>query len=173
MERERKNALKIETPFPLPTGIMVFAKPAVIPSELASTPDAPLSSLSVQLDLSKAAETYSPQIDSISANFRAASYLAAAQIFLKSNATLERELVAEDVKERLLGHWVCAISAQIQLATDDSGFRELLEESTSFIPISTHLSLETRNVSRPTKKASSSCADLVTAPLLSSQSQSL
>lgn len=88
---------------------MVFAKPVVIASELASTPSVPLSSLAVQLDLSKAAETYSPQIDSISANYRLSCYLAAAQIFLKSNATLEKQLTAEDVKQRLLGHWVCVV----------------------------------------------------------------
>ena len=89
--------------------IKMVVKPAVIPSELSSTPSATLVSLSVQLDLSKAAETYSSQIDSISANFRASCYLATAQIFLKSNATLERKLEVQDVKERLLGHFVIRI----------------------------------------------------------------
>lgn len=36
---------------------------------------------------------------------RAANYLTAAQIFLQDNFLLERELTADDVKPRLLGHW--------------------------------------------------------------------
>ena len=36
---------------------------------------------------------------------RAANYLTAAQIFLKNNFLLERELKSEDIKPRLLGHW--------------------------------------------------------------------
>ncbi len=37
--------------------------------------------------------------------WRAANYLAVGQIYLMDNALLERPLVAEDVKPRLLGHW--------------------------------------------------------------------
>ena len=36
---------------------------------------------------------------------RAVDYLAAAQIYLKSNSLLEEPLVPEHVKDRLLGHW--------------------------------------------------------------------
>src|SRR6476660_669445 len=36
---------------------------------------------------------------------RAADYLGAAQIYLKSNALLEEPLQPEHIKERLLGHW--------------------------------------------------------------------
>lgn len=36
---------------------------------------------------------------------RLTDYLAAAQVFLKDNIFLERELRATDIKERLLGHW--------------------------------------------------------------------
>ncbi len=36
---------------------------------------------------------------------RAANYISAAQIFLQDNFLLERPLVAEDIKPRLLGHW--------------------------------------------------------------------
>src|SRR5262249_49021883 len=36
---------------------------------------------------------------------RAADYLAAAQIYLKSNPLLEEPLAPEHIKERLLGHW--------------------------------------------------------------------
>lgn len=37
--------------------------------------------------------------------FRAANYLTVAQIFLRDNFLLERELTFDDVKPRLLGHW--------------------------------------------------------------------
>ncbi len=37
--------------------------------------------------------------------WRAANYLAVGQIYLMDNALLERQLVPEDVKPRLLGHW--------------------------------------------------------------------
>lgn len=37
--------------------------------------------------------------------FRAANYISAIQIYLKSNFLLERELTFDDIKPRLLGHW--------------------------------------------------------------------
>ncbi|MET0447481.1 MAG: phosphoketolase, partial [Aeromicrobium sp.] len=37
--------------------------------------------------------------------WRAANYLAVGQIYLLDNPLLERGLVAEDIKPRLLGHW--------------------------------------------------------------------
>ncbi|KAI9061053.1 phosphoketolase [Trametes sanguinea] len=36
---------------------------------------------------------------------RAADYVAAAMIFLKDNALVERDITADDIKPRLLGHW--------------------------------------------------------------------
>ncbi|KAI0091335.1 D-xylulose 5-phosphate/D-fructose 6-phosphate phosphoketolase [Irpex rosettiformis] len=36
---------------------------------------------------------------------KAADYIAAAMIFLKDNTTIERDIVSEDIKNRLLGHW--------------------------------------------------------------------
>ena len=36
---------------------------------------------------------------------RAANYISAAQLYLQSNFLLERELVFDDIKPRLLGHW--------------------------------------------------------------------
>ncbi|MGA3131663.1 MAG: phosphoketolase family protein [Terracidiphilus sp.] len=39
------------------------------------------------------------------AYWRAANYLSVGQIYLKDNALLERPLVLDDVKPRLLGHW--------------------------------------------------------------------
>ncbi len=44
-------------------------------------------------------------INSLDAYFRAANYLAAAQIYLQDNQLLTRPLAAEDIKPRLLGHW--------------------------------------------------------------------
>ena len=37
--------------------------------------------------------------------WRAANYVSVGQIYLLDNPLLERELVAEDIKPRLLGHW--------------------------------------------------------------------
>lgn len=37
--------------------------------------------------------------------YRAVNYLAAAQVYLRSNALLRKPLTAEDIKPRLLGHW--------------------------------------------------------------------
>ena len=45
------------------------------------------------------------EIDRLDLWFRAANYLAVGQIYLLDNPLLERALVAEDVKPRLLGHW--------------------------------------------------------------------
>jgi xylulose-5-phosphate/fructose-6-phosphate phosphoketolase len=41
----------------------------------------------------------------LDAYFRAANYLAAGQIYLMDNPLLRRQLVPEDIKPRLLGHW--------------------------------------------------------------------
>ena len=43
--------------------------------------------------------------DAVGAHWRAANYLAAAQIYLQDNFLLERPLRPEDIKPRLLGHW--------------------------------------------------------------------
>ncbi|NUP51718.1 MAG: phosphoketolase family protein [Catenulispora sp.] len=45
------------------------------------------------------------QLRAIDAYWRAANYLSAAQIYLRDNPLLHRELTAEDIKPRLLGHW--------------------------------------------------------------------
>ncbi len=44
-------------------------------------------------------------IDSIKKQVRLADYISVAQIFLKDNFLLDRPLVKEDIKDRLLGHW--------------------------------------------------------------------
>jgi xylulose-5-phosphate/fructose-6-phosphate phosphoketolase len=45
------------------------------------------------------------RIDQLDANFRAANYLGAAQIYLRNNTLLRQPLRPEDIKPRLLGHW--------------------------------------------------------------------
>ncbi len=45
------------------------------------------------------------QLDNLTDYFRAANYLTATQIYLQDNYLLERELLHEDIKPRLLGHW--------------------------------------------------------------------
>jgi len=50
--------------------------------------------------------TKEPRQDRAAARYRrAVDYLAAAQIYLKSNPLLEEPLKPEHIKERLLGHW--------------------------------------------------------------------
>ncbi|MGA8303522.1 MAG: phosphoketolase family protein [Thermoplasmata archaeon] len=45
------------------------------------------------------------RIDQLDANFRAANYLGAAQIYLRSDTLLRDPLRPADIKARLLGHW--------------------------------------------------------------------
>ncbi|KAI8364734.1 phosphoketolase [Radiomyces spectabilis] len=72
-------------------------------SAVPTSKDLKTNDLSVSLDLSKApsADELKPYIELQ----HAANYLAAAMIFLQSNALLRRELTKDDVKPRLLGHW--------------------------------------------------------------------
>lgn len=106
--------------------------PPVIPSELSKTPDAPLSSLEVELDTSALSSLPKGHLQSIIDNWRASCYMASAQvstplavatyrarlqhanpaslplaepqIFLQSNALLTEKLTKEHIKPRLLGH---------------------------------------------------------------------
>jgi xylulose-5-phosphate/fructose-6-phosphate phosphoketolase len=45
------------------------------------------------------------RLDQLDANFRAANFLGAVQIYLRSNALLREPLRPDDIKARLLGHW--------------------------------------------------------------------
>ena len=47
----------------------------------------------------------SKELHQVDAYWRAANYLSAAQIYLRRNPLMDRELSADDVKPRLLGHW--------------------------------------------------------------------
>lgn len=80
--------------------------PPIIPSELSYTAaTTTLSSLSVQLDLTNIPTAIESQLEGVMDQWRASCYLAAAQIFLQSNATMKDELRFDDIKPRLLGHW--------------------------------------------------------------------
>ncbi|KAK4334960.1 hypothetical protein RTBOTA2_003703 [Rhodotorula toruloides] len=80
--------------------------PPIVPSQYAQHPDAPLSSLPVQLDPKQYTAKYpAKHLDAIVANWRLACYLGVAQIFLQSNALMQRKLTKDDVKPRLLGHF--------------------------------------------------------------------
>lgn len=75
--------------------------PPIVPSQYAQHPDAPLSSLPVQLDPSQYTAKYpAKHLDAIVANWRLSCYLGASQIFLQSNAILSRKLTKDDVKPR-------------------------------------------------------------------------
>jgi xylulose-5-phosphate/fructose-6-phosphate phosphoketolase len=45
------------------------------------------------------------RLDQLDANFRAANFLGAAQIYLRGNTLLRQPLRPDDIKPRLLGHW--------------------------------------------------------------------
>ena len=65
----------------------------------------PDSILEYHVDLDYANALAPNELQAITKFRRAADYIAAAMIFLKDNVLLEREIKAEDIKPRLLGHW--------------------------------------------------------------------
>ncbi|HTF91350.1 MAG TPA: phosphoketolase family protein [Planctomycetota bacterium] len=71
------------------------------------------------------------RLEPLDAFWRAANYLAAAQIYLQANPLLRRPLVAEDVKPRLLGHWgtvpgITLVSAHLNRLIQDTRAKVLL-----------------------------------------------
>jgi xylulose-5-phosphate/fructose-6-phosphate phosphoketolase len=85
-----------------------------MPSEFHETPNPPpeksqlpdsLLQLAINLDEAKKSVLTDEEIEACKAYRRAANYIAAAMIFLKENALLERPVKHEDIKPRLLGHW--------------------------------------------------------------------
>ncbi|EGN99141.1 hypothetical protein SERLA73DRAFT_168658 [Serpula lacrymans var. lacrymans S7.3] len=65
----------------------------------------PDSMLDYQVQLTTAEVLSQDELSDIEKFRRAANYIAAAMIFLKSNVFLERDLTFDDIKPRLLGHW--------------------------------------------------------------------
>ncbi|KAI0787950.1 phosphoketolase [Fomes fomentarius] len=83
----------------MPGQLLFQPNPPPDPSQL---PDSILD-YGVKLDISK---TLTPEeLSAIKQFRRAADYIAAAMIFLKDNALVERDIVSDDIKPRLLGHW--------------------------------------------------------------------
>jgi len=74
------------------------------PPEPSQLPDDVLK-LAINLDAVKATVLTDNELKSLKAFRAAANYIAAAMIFLKDNALLERPVKHEDIKPRLLGHW--------------------------------------------------------------------
>ncbi|KAI0321766.1 XFP N-terminal domain-containing protein [Amylostereum chailletii] len=72
------------------------------PADPSRLPDSILD-LRVHLDLQNALSR--EELTAIGDFRRAADYIAAAMIFLKDNAMLDRKVSKEDIKTRLLGHW--------------------------------------------------------------------
>lgn len=70
------------------------------------------------------------QKEVIKRKIRAANYLTVAQIFLKDNFLLERELRSDDIKPRLLGHWGTCPGINIAYNCLKSYFRD---ENFSFV----------------------------------------
>ncbi|KAL0259774.1 hypothetical protein SLS55_005514 [Diplodia seriata] len=82
----------------MPGEVIDRPNPEPLPSHL---PDDVLD-LAVKLDNTTLPEPHNAQLHAFR---RAAAYIAAAMIFLRDNALLERDLTFDDIKPRLLGHW--------------------------------------------------------------------
>jgi xylulose-5-phosphate/fructose-6-phosphate phosphoketolase len=74
------------------------------PPEKSQLPDSVLQ-LAINLDDAKKSVLSKAEIKALEAYRRAANYIAAAMIFLKQDALLERPVRKTDIKPRLLGHW--------------------------------------------------------------------
>ncbi|WWC90666.1 uncharacterized protein L201_005602 [Kwoniella dendrophila CBS 6074] len=77
------------------------------PPKASSLPEELVRQLLVNLDsqISEIKSDKSFDLEGLLTYQRAANYLSAAQIFLRDNGLLTRDLKTEDVKKRLLGHW--------------------------------------------------------------------
>jgi xylulose-5-phosphate/fructose-6-phosphate phosphoketolase len=74
------------------------------PPEKSQLPDSILE-LAINLDEAKKSVLTDNELSAVKAYRRAANYIAAAMIFLKEDALLERPVKKSDIKPRLLGHW--------------------------------------------------------------------
>ncbi|WVR07520.1 hypothetical protein IAU60_004562 [Kwoniella sp. DSM 27419] len=80
---------------------------SVTPPKASSLPEDLVRQLLVNLDqdVSQLKDDKSFDLEGLLAYQRVANYLSAAQIFLRGNGLLTRDLKQSDVKKRLLGHW--------------------------------------------------------------------
>src|SRR5579883_2813017 len=60
---------------------------------------------SVNIHVEEVRQKHGEELDAIARFRRVTDYLAAAEIYLKSNPLLREPLKPEDIKDRLLGHW--------------------------------------------------------------------
>jgi len=74
------------------------------PPEKSQLPD-DLLKLAIDLDDKKKSILSQDELAACEAYRRAANYIAAAMIFLKSNTLCQRKIEHSDIKPRLLGHW--------------------------------------------------------------------
>lgn len=73
-----------------------------MPDTITVTSEAPAS---VQITVDEVRQQHGTELDAIAKFRRVTNYLAAAEIYLKSNPLLREPLKPEDIKDRLLGHW--------------------------------------------------------------------
>src|SRR5437667_12525607 len=64
-----------------------------------------LSFSSPKISVEHIRQAHGAELDAIARYRRVTNYLAAAQIYLKTNVLLEEPLKPEHIKDRLLGHW--------------------------------------------------------------------
>lgn len=87
-------------------------------------------------------------LEKIKHRIRAADYLAVAQLYLKDNFLLERPLMSEDIKPRLLGHWGTCHGINVAYANlksyfgDDPNFSFVLGPGHGFPALQANLFLD-------------------------------
>ncbi len=64
-----------------------------------------VSYISPKISVEQIRQAQGAELDAIARYRRVTNYLAAAQIYLKTNVLLEEPLKPEHIKDRLLGHW--------------------------------------------------------------------
>ena len=79
----------------------------------------------------KAQGAHATRLEQLQTHWRAANYLAAAQIYLRRNALLREPLRVDDIKPRLLGHWgtvpgLTLVYAHLNRLIQDTDARVLL-----------------------------------------------
>ena len=87
-------------------------------------------------------------LDKIHRRVRLCDYLVVAQLYLQDNYLLERELIAEDIKPRLLGHWGTCHGINIAYANlkahfgDDPNFSFILGPGHGFPALQANLFID-------------------------------
>ncbi|MBQ6486778.1 hypothetical protein IJI76_03625 [Candidatus Saccharibacteria bacterium] len=85
--------------------------------------------------------------EKIKKKIRAANYITVAQIFLKDNFLLDRQLISDDIKPRLLGHWGTCPGVNIAYNClksyfDDENFSFILGPGHGFPALQANLFIE-------------------------------